>query len=76
MKSYTLVALTNIANVLSNNLCSHLNALPQQCMAVNILYSRALCDVHYFCLVVKFCLTLCDSIYCTPPGSSVHGISR
>ena len=45
-------------------------------VAVNILYACALCDVHYFCLVAKSCLTLCDSIYCSPPGSSVHGISR
>ena len=25
-------------------------------------------------LVTQLCLTLCDSIYCSPPGSSVHGI--
>ena len=27
---------------------------------------------HAVCLVAQ-CLTLCDSIICTPPGSSVHG---
>ena len=27
------------------------------------------------CLVTKSCPTLCDPIYCSPPGSSVHGIS-
>ena len=26
------------------------------------------------CLVVKSCLTLCDPMDCSPPGSSVHGI--
>ena len=30
-----------------------------------------------FCfLVAKLCLTLCNSIDCSPPGSSVHGISQ
>ena len=24
----------------------------------------------------KLCLTLCDSLDCSPPGSSVHGISQ
>ena len=27
-------------------------------------------------LVAQSCLTLCDSMYCTLPGSSVHGISQ
>ena len=26
------------------------------------------------CLVTKSCLTLCDPVDCSPPGSSVHGI--
>ena len=26
------------------------------------------------CLVTQSCLTLCDSMDCSPPGSSVHGI--
>ena len=25
-------------------------------------------------LVTRLCLTLCDSMDCSPPGSSVHGI--
>ena len=29
-----------------------------------------------FCLVTKSCLTLCDSMDCSLPGSSVHGISQ
>ena len=28
----------------------------------------------YACLVAQLCPTLCDSLYCSPPGSSVHGI--
>ena len=27
-------------------------------------------------LVAKLCLTLCDPMDCSPPGSSVHGISQ
>ena len=27
------------------------------------------------CLVIQLCLTLCDPMDCTPPGSSVHGDS-
>ena len=26
------------------------------------------------CLVTKLCLTLCDPVDCSPPGSSVYGI--
>ena len=28
------------------------------------------------CLVAKSCLTLCDPMDCSPPGSSVHEISQ
>ena len=27
-------------------------------------------------LIAQSCLTLCDSMDCSPPGSSVHGISQ
>ena len=27
-------------------------------------------------LVAQLCLTLCDPMYCSPPGSSVHGILK
>ena len=40
----------------------HIQAKSEE-VAVNILYACALCDVRYFCLVAKSCLTLCDSIY-------------
>ena len=29
----------------------------------------------YCCLVANSCPTLCGPTYCSPPGSSVHGIS-
>ena len=32
-------------------------------------------DIHCY-LVTKSCLTLCDPMDCSPPGSSVHGISQ
>ena len=28
------------------------------------------------CLVAKLCLVLCDPMWCSPPGFSVHGISQ
>ena len=31
-------------------------------------------SVPYSCLVVQSCLTLCDPVDCSLPGSSVHGI--
>ena len=30
--------------------------------------------IVYLCSVTQSCLTLCDSLGCRPPGSSVHGI--
>ena len=29
---------------------------------------------HWACSVAKLCLTLCEPMDCSPPGSSVHGI--
>ena len=31
---------------------------------------------HCYCLIVKSCPILCDSMNCSPPGSSVHEISQ
>ena len=28
------------------------------------------------CLVAQFCVTLCDSMDCSPPGSSLHELSQ
>ena len=33
----------------------------------------ALCE-SLLCSVAQLCLTLCDPMDCSPPGSSVHGI--
>ena len=33
-------------------------------------------QVVYVCVVTPSCLTLCDPVDCSPPGSSVHGILR
>ena len=32
-------------------------------------------DIFRCCLATKLCLTLCNSMDCSPPGSFVHGIS-
>ena len=42
-------------------------------MTVSV-YSRYQC-VHV-CLFAQLCLTLCDPMDCSLPGSSVHGISQ
>ena len=36
------------------------------------------CDpiFHFLCLDAQLCLTFCDPMDCSPPGSSVHGDSR
>ena len=40
----------------------------------NVLF---ICDsvIHELCLVAQSCLTLCDPMECSPPGSSVRGDS-
>ena len=40
--------------------CSHSKVLLWACMCM--------------CLVAQSCLTLCDPMDCSPPGSSIHGI--
>ena len=39
--------------------------LEKNCMA---------CFIHYLCLVIQSCLTLCNPTDCSPAGSSAHGI--
>ena len=36
----------------------------------------SLCVCVCVCVYVQLCPTLCDPRYCSPPGSSVHGISQ
>ena len=33
-----------------------------------------LLQTFFSCLVAQSCLTLCDPVDCSPPGSSVHGV--
>ena len=40
-----------------------------------VLNNITLCQLCGY-LVTKFCLTVCDPMDCSPPGSSVHGISE
>ena len=43
--------------------------------ATEPIYSSVdLCILSCCCLVTKSCLTLCNPVDCSPPGSSVHGI--
>ena len=45
-----------------NNICSYM-------------YSGIYIYIYMFmCLVTQLCLTLCNPMDCSPPGSSVHGI--
>ena len=47
------------------------------CSKLSGRYGNYLC-VHIFCVcsVAQSCVTFCDPIDCSPPGSSVHGISQ
>ena len=45
---------------------------PQSTAAFALVLNFRLCE----CLVTKLCLTLCGPMDCSPPGSSVHGISQ
>ena len=38
-------------------------------------YILLLSSFLYMCLVAESCLTLCDPMDCSPPGSSVHADS-
>ena len=40
------------------------------------MWSRPGAGSSQTCLVAQSCLTLCNSMDCSPPGSPVHGFSR
>ena len=40
------------------------------------LFSDDMILYRLLCLVTQLCLTLCDPMDCSPPGSSVHGVSQ
>ena len=42
--------------------------------AVFQVYSKVIQFYIHVCSVTRLCLTLCDPIGCSPPGSSIHGI--
>ena len=45
------------------------------CIYIVYFHIFAICSICiYCCLVAKSCLTLCDPMDCSLPGSSVHGI--
>ena len=43
---------------------------------LNLLFSATLSSHFCCCLVTKLCLSLCDPMDCSLPGSSVHGLSQ
>ena len=68
-----------VANILNSNYCSSLLACPSFSLNLDtfqemnhVLFILYPCAV---CLVTQLCLTLCDAMDCSPPGSSVHGDS-
>ena len=58
------------------DLCPSLSLAPPQAPPTPILPCPTGWPSSPLCLVTKLCLTLCDPMDCSPPGSSVHGISQ
>ena len=54
------------------------NKLVSQCMSwpTKPLSLKKKSTVYRCCLITVLCLTLCDPMDCSPPGSSVHGMSQ
>ena len=51
------------------------NSEAEECFSLISKYNRKVSSSQTCCcLVTKLCLTLCDPMDCSPPGSSVHGI--
>ena len=45
------------------------------CLVHGVVKSRTrVSDFHWHMLVVQLCLTLCNPMDCSPPGSSIHWI--
>ena len=60
-------------------LCSVENLPPDQqflCIHDSASSDSTTSKLNICCLVAKLCLTLCDPMDCSPPGSSVHGMSQ
>ena len=45
------------------------------CIPLYIYICVCVCVHYVLCLITQLCLTLCDPMDCSPPGSSVHGDS-
>ena len=43
-------------------------------MFIAALLSLKLAYIAHACFITKSCLTLCNPMCCSPPGSSAHGI--
>ena len=68
------------------SLCVHILAVSSSLIRTSILLDQGLMPMTHVTLitswkalkvlVTQLCLTLCDHMDCSPPGSSVHGILR
>ena len=65
----------NFFIILYNFLCSHSLSLSNLLIILN-LKACSVATFSLFVLVTQLCLTLCDSVDCSPPDSSAHGFSR
>ena len=58
-------------------LCHHMAFLLPVCLcpdSLPFIKIHSVDCVHMCCMCAQACLTLCDPMDCSPPGSSVHGI--
>ena len=54
---------------------NHLACCQFTIMTIIIGFCDSVCVCVCVCvLVAQSCPTLCDTVYCSPPGSSVHGV--
>ena len=51
-----------------------LKYLDPDCLLHHTHYTIVQLDEHVLCLVTQLCLTLCNPMVCSLPGSSVHGM--
>ena len=42
----------------------------------NFVFTKSLLHLATFCVLTQSCLTLCDLVDCSPPGSSIRGIPQ
>ena len=56
--------------------CLYVYVCVYMCVCVYTVHTDIHTMEHCCCLVADSCLTLCIPMDCSPPGSSVHGISQ